>query len=1044
MLGGGAESQHDKEEDQASHLIAATAEGAENDLVVLLINILLVDVVPTCMEVVPEGADDKAILAALMNERETSDLSVIDIVRRQRNSLPTSIWLSITAALLYNWEERGDLAARNLAPIEGDTPDDATPAHLIAATNSLRTAVAGISEVASGVAFNRHSRALAIALKNLSSFMEGMGKKETAYDLINVAPAFLADEDPLLGEIASEGLRLAFHGGKPAQICVMSIMAAIAAIAKTTGPPGETAKATEDAGLRLAAYAASEIAIERIALSPLHVRSSMAERLSPALESRPWLKHLRVRMVPFLLNEGGMAKVRDALGGRDFPTRVANISATDWWTRAEPVFHLMRGEIDFENERLALIKRLKPVQITTDAIDWTFELPDYMHALPHSGSLLKEKNFPEKLGLLVHEITHVLTFLGGLGAALMALRVAGIQVASELWRTPVDATEEEIAADFRARKGIASLEPNDATLLLSAERQLDLRLKSQLLLDIWTAWTEGVAVFGELGADPELDEVGINPVLECLRNLVDIFADSEIPGDFSDKLRAHGEDFERQCSAALRQTGRDRLGGFLRGGDREYLHGYLVVRAIASRWRLQIGRNLTSAQCFDVFLHATRFGVYEFLPDLALPHESFAAKAEEGLRAFVEALANLSAFELETYLRRESPNAPGQRIGWAKGQVRALDAAEVESQIDMRAAMSRRLLERALRSLTTVEAAKRLESFELESATVASALTEVVESILERRLDGSDLVGDLLEIFEDLFEVGMILPIGKCSSPFFLNIDEATNCAQICLNLRTAEALKDSGKPSYNGYWFPLDGELGKKLRASYELHAIPRLDVTRVIVLSELDLGLVRIKFPHIFALQYRDWFAMHGTSQWAQKIEDLNKPAWEGLTKLVERRLDANEIKVIERRFIASGNEAINRTLEWLDQSKAWRLGDSPVSIGDFAAHLKRIAQRLLDDSSRESARRRGVTAIISAIRASDEHAEKAAAMNFRNILGTKTGLSEDLVGALYETARRAGDSDFLDRDAGHFRIGGLPLLEKDQFGWDVRPAVVEEVKP
>jgi hypothetical protein len=291
----------------------------------------------------------------------------------------------------------------------------------------------------------------------------------------------------------------------------------------------------------------------------------------------------------------------------------------------------MRLEEEFENERLRLIRTIEQTQVTTDAIEWSFNINDFAKAVPHANSFLKDRDFPRQLAVLTHEITHVLSFLGDVGAALLALRVAGLEISLDLWKgsNPHRTNFLEI---FKDSHGVAPLVPGDAAWLLPAERQLEIRRKSQILLNVWTPWLEGLAVYGELGADPEIDPTTINPVTECVLNLVDFFRDQRNPrSSIEDEIRSYLAAFEKRCSEALKENGPRRLEDYSRKEQEPYFHGYVAVRAIAARWRATTGRNLSSAQCFKLLLHATRYGVRRFIPDLGLYSTDFALAVQQGL-----------------------------------------------------------------------------------------------------------------------------------------------------------------------------------------------------------------------------------------------------------------------------------------------------------------------------------------------------------------------------------------------------------------------------
>src|SRR4051812_6022605 len=95
-------------------------------LVLLTVRTLLVNVLQTLMEALPEGAGDKKLIRELGSQRLAAEQSTLDVVRRLRMPLPTTVWLSIAGSCLYHWDAGGELTAPRLRPAPGDVKEDNT------------------------------------------------------------------------------------------------------------------------------------------------------------------------------------------------------------------------------------------------------------------------------------------------------------------------------------------------------------------------------------------------------------------------------------------------------------------------------------------------------------------------------------------------------------------------------------------------------------------------------------------------------------------------------------------------------------------------------------------------------------------------------------------------------------------------------------------------------------------------------------------------------------------------------------------------------
>jgi hypothetical protein len=243
---------------------------------------------------------------------------------------------------------------------------------------------------------------------------------------------------------------------------------------------------------------------------------------------------------------------------------------------------------------------------------------------------------------------------------------------------------------------------------------------------------------------------------------------------------------------------------------------------------------------------------------------------------------------------------------------------------------------------------------------------------------------------------------------------------------------------SYNGIWLPLKVESAECLAKTYELHAQPRIDITRAIMLDTLDFGDINIRFPHIFALQCQGWFDICATSELSLVIRDCAPDVWAGCRDLIQDRLSPSEASEIERRYISSGKEAVERTLAWLTNSSNWKLVGNQVD--GWIAHQTALARAVLDCEVRANDRKSAIESLLVALYGDVPFARKLATVSFLELTHKIPGLRNGFERALCETERVASFSDFLEQHASKLKVGDLELFCRSNFGWDVRHASKE----
>ena len=259
-------------------------------------------------------------------------------------------------------------------------------------------------------------------------------------------------------------------------------------------------------------------------------------------------------------------------------------------------------------EVTALPPDMTALQLETSWTTGTFDHPRYRQAIPHGRTLFREGRLESILFEVTHEVTHVVSMLGGLGAAAMALRAAALELEATLW-AHVPGEESDRDGDqtgdqdhderrLRARDSlVAPLTDHTALALGQAEQALEPVRCMRILQRVWTPWLEGLAVFLELGSDPSDGDVS-SLIGDVLANLVDVYvpgaAEGEIDLDQIDALLSGARsETERLYTDLLATSARPRLRHYLGSRWSKYGPGYLAVRGVLATWRRTLGRPIS-------------------------------------------------------------------------------------------------------------------------------------------------------------------------------------------------------------------------------------------------------------------------------------------------------------------------------------------------------------------------------------------------------------------------------------------------------------------
>jgi hypothetical protein len=972
--------------------------------------------------------DDTAIAALLEPGRVTAGESFISQAVKSGVALTPGFWARYFQVTLAIWDEGGSRHALSLPELREiySQSDDRSNFE-----DELLDAAADALQILASAHDDDTDKDLGNQLYALARAAERVGDPDSAYNLAAFGLQLGPPPGPQAKIIAEYALSLAVAADRPHQIAVCSgeIAASVAAIAD------------ESAESRLATFTACETAIERLARAPNDIAKLVAIRLLDVLRPRPWLLSLGAPLATIAGDAESRRGLTEILGRERWPERVSVGTLKAWATGIRAWFHAMLWEIEIEKDRLALEPAPKRDAAQADWVSWTVRHPSYARAVPHYRSFLRERDFDRNLLVLTHETTHVLSFVGFVGSALTALRVAALDNELTIWSVTPGVTEEGIQAQV-GEHGVAPLANGNAASLFRAEVGVELALKAQALQDTWTPWFEGLAVFSEIAADPALDATGIGPVTEVLRNLVDFEPEAAPEGIFDDvngvprQYQAFAAEFEERCSRAIAVAGPNRLFSYLTDLDQPYyLAGYLAVRMVVASWRATTGRALHGAEVLTLLLHATRFGTREAIPDLSLQSDVFATDAVRRMAKWASDLAALPAEMIEDFLAAPSQSdAGGRAYVWRGPALVPVDSADPSLVAEQRAHLLQ-LVKDAQATLTAPADAERVGDAPplCKSLVVSCGETAARYNATPA---GEANIAKNAELAQHYVNLGSLLPIGRASGKFWLNNDKAAGNSFLMTLLRTAEARAETGEPSLNGFGFPIDPDRSEELAEGYRVTGVPRMQITRLI-----DLGRFIAAEPgglHFFAFGYEGgWLWLRGSNQATDKMMKADPERLKWLAGLVQHRLWPSPGMRAEVEVIAQGHAGAARTRDWITANTQWRVEQTNVPVEPWARLVHDRAERALAADVRSQAQREASRQLLDALFRNPILAGKIVSQGLQGLTKNLASERYELAKALLRTALKPALDEWLETHAAALERGGLPIFSKSVLGWDVRPS-------
>ncbi len=611
---------------------------------------------------------------------------------------------------------------------------------------------------------------------------------------------------------------------------------------------------------------------------------------------------------------------------------------------------------------------------------WSFDHPNYRRAVPHGFSMDRERDGDLARLVLRHESTHVLSMIGGLGVAIMALRAAVVELEFHLSA----GYQRSLPQEF-VNSGVAALGDPHPVAVRLAERQIELLGKVQVLQDIWNPWFEGIAVFGELSDDPTADDRD-TIVGDLMTQLIDV--GEEVGKGGEERRAAYARDraeSERSFADAQKRLGPERLQYYYwEMAGSKYVGGYLAVRSIVASWRAA-GGPMSGHEAMRHLLHLTRFATMDWaVPDLGLPLGDFEAAATDAMLSWVRRLAAIDPADLRSSEQADRP------FGW----------------VDLRP---------------------------VERATDAAAAGEQVDTLFQLRIDEalgpigatarSSEVYFAQELLDSWVNVLTAMPVGRSTARFWLN--RATG--HLVYMVRVAEQRQDTGEPSYDLGTVPLEAETMAELDAAMVAHPFDRLTVIRF---ADLGQGISeRQAGMNVIAFQLGGWIHVQPRG-WRFGTDDVDR----SFELSIRLRLVPPALVRMEAALLDAHAGAAGRTAAWLDRC----IADGDGAGGELGAWYTEVAAlaacvRDHDGSGRERiASRRLVELVVGDIQLAEAILDEGLRAFVRHDVPLRSAAYQ----VLHASGRAPAPATDLDLSADDPL---RHLLTCGADGWDVVPMIM-----
>ena len=945
--------------------------------------------------------DQLATFDALTKEAQERSVAFFTVVVQRDIKLTTPVAALCVGNVIFNWKDAAPYLGSFLGTLEVLWKDDESPD--AALLNDVMNALAALATLE-----QEHPPSLASltriieCLQQTASELEKRGKHEDGLACAMSAINFAGRVSPFEGEKACVfALSLAKRGENLAAFSVLLPQRAhfLAQIAEN------------DPSRRLDAFDAFEAALAYMSGNQPG-KHPMLELIGNWIDQKDYLRILKLT---FLLIEDS-PRLSD-------PAMRAGIAAavnTIWsGTLPEWVKHLdyVQGlSIETANARANLMPKVES-SIRAVWNTWSIQHTRLRRAIPHGSSIKREKFLHDILLELSHEVTHVFSMFGFIGIALTAMRWALLEMEIDVWaRISYKYDQKLTAENFRVTP--APLQEADLLALGFTERGVELERKIQLVENTWAPWFEGVAVFGELTADPELDKEWQSPVAEVVNNLWDRSLATEAANEHTSVAEVHARDraeSDALYAAAIRSRSEFRLRTYLTRSREKYLAGYMAVRSVVAQWRKTLARPLRGDQAFRVLLHMTRFGDFAAIPDMSLGLEDFEKEVVSRHLEWVRSMATVSKEDLEKLLKNDqSPRDVRKPMRWVGGKLKTL--AE-EEQTDWQVVTA--LAEQCLSSLIGKHASVARVP---DANEICQAVMEAVAEGLEGKKQESRMFKP--ELAQQIFPRLVVLPLAQTASMFWLCEKDHTLACLICSRERDSE----SGTPSYDLLTYPLDEEQFVSLNAKVQKGGPRRMTVTRVIDL--LDGFEDRYVGANFIVFQYEDWTLIQprGVLFGLQKVN-------ESLHDAIIDRLSPRTIIVDQEELTGESHPSVQRTISWIERND-WTAVDTEqgwsTDIHAWAQRVHSVGKQVLSANTADVDKTSH--ALLRFVFGDSELAKTIETDGFEALTNTDPPVLQDFLKALLKTATTPViDEQFESMNQTITETLG-PVFERTANGWDV----------
>ena len=935
---------------------------------------------------------DEFLRSKLVESAKFTEASFLSAARGEDGSVTPGAWGLCISVVIAGWRKSGAAAPGAIVlpvllrqfPVASDPQAASLVGHVVECLFLLHWEVSGELE--------DDRDAVVEVLNQIADRMAQLSRVGVAANL-SINAAMLGRPGRLSTEVAARNaLKRASESANLSQTTWGNVLLAITIVAASAAEVQRRGEAVD----------AVEQAIDALGRTTQPPRREFAMLLYRALSRDPAFEAASRVIAPFM--------AAGEVSALAWQRRVQRIDPAALIERIRSMYGPASPWFAFDDERASLIAVRASGHAQADWTHWTVDHPAYRSVIPHRRSFLREKDFDQNVLVLTHELTHVLSFLGGAGLVLACLRTAALATELALWVAHGGPEAERNPLNQLTRHGFAPLGSDRiAAALPDVTHGLGLHRKAQLLQDVWAPWFEGLAVFGETSGDPMHESAVIDPVNGALGNLIDVPTAGKTERAVESNSRIEDfrsviDEFQQRSGVAVREQGAKRLSLYLRQRDSPYWIGYMVVRSVVSRWRQNAGQHISGTQAFRVLLHATRYDIEDVLPDLSLDVAEFARVAQEGMLAWVRRLAGLSAGEIDLLIRAHSSDIGATTVKWEQGRPVLMDASS----------------ERASNT-TAVRLRKRMAEALKGSSVPTDKENTAIPGVA---------LGDLARHANQSILLGSFLPIGRCDALFHLGIDPASGHGYLIMLIRTTDAHVDGGS-SLNLFGITLSSDSAEALAKEASRTGASRIQVTRVIDLGGLACPESGVAGLHLLAYRLGDWFELRGATDTVTSMISAKAGRAAELSELVQGRLFPRSLAHVERAMVAVPELAGARAIKWLHGSTQ-SSDDAECEPLQLREQTKALAMALFLHSGEPG--RVWPLASLAHSMFSDQAARRLVSVDFETLTQEAPDARDAIVAALVESGRGDGETELAEEAALALRACGCHILVKQAHGWDV----------